>query len=107
MSEEKIPFWKEPWKLRAPAFAVTDNLYYVGNLCKIITVGRIVLGTCQLEAGRIVLPTIQVNRQDVHFPDPEYWTGCGWKSFVRECLFGHKRVEIPISISTAQLKIRI
>lgn len=24
-------FWKQPWTLRAPAFAITDSLYYVGN----------------------------------------------------------------------------
>lgn len=30
MSDE-IPFWKEPWKLQAPAFPITEQLYYVGN----------------------------------------------------------------------------
>jgi len=31
MSKSKSPFLLEPWKLRAPAFAITDSLYYVGN----------------------------------------------------------------------------
>jgi len=30
MSDE-MPFWKEPWKLQAPAFPITEALYYVGN----------------------------------------------------------------------------
>lgn len=25
------PSWKEPWRLKAPAFAITESLYYVGN----------------------------------------------------------------------------
>jgi metallo-beta-lactamase class B len=25
------PFWKQPWTLRGPAFAITDRLLYVGN----------------------------------------------------------------------------
>ena len=27
----KSPFLREPWSLQAPAFAITDSLYYVGN----------------------------------------------------------------------------
>ena len=29
--EENNLVWKEPWKLRVPAFAITNSLYYVGN----------------------------------------------------------------------------
>ncbi len=31
MTAEKVPFWREPWKLQAPAFEIADGLYYVGN----------------------------------------------------------------------------
>lgn len=31
MKEPFISLRKEPWRLRAPAFAVADNLYYIGN----------------------------------------------------------------------------
>ena len=31
MPENDVPFWKEPWKLRAPAFRIAGPLYYVGN----------------------------------------------------------------------------
>lgn len=31
MANDATSFWKSPWTLRAPAFAIADNLYYVGN----------------------------------------------------------------------------
>ena len=31
MSDNMGRRWQEPWKLRAPAFAITDSLYYVGT----------------------------------------------------------------------------
>jgi len=31
VTAEKVPFWREPWKLQAPAFEIADGLYYVGN----------------------------------------------------------------------------
>lgn len=31
MNKSKSPFLLEPWNLQAPAFAITDSLYYVGN----------------------------------------------------------------------------
>lgn len=31
MSKPKSPFLLEPWDLQAPAFAIADSLYYVGN----------------------------------------------------------------------------
>ena len=31
MPEDEVPFWKEPWKLQAPAFQIAGVLYYVGN----------------------------------------------------------------------------
>ena len=31
MGKQKSAFLYEPWKLQAPAFAITDRLYYVGN----------------------------------------------------------------------------
>ena len=31
MPGNDVPFWKEPWKLRAPAFRIAGPLYYVGN----------------------------------------------------------------------------
>lgn len=31
MGNRRSPFLREPWNLRAPAFAIVDSLYYVGN----------------------------------------------------------------------------
>ena len=31
MTDEKAPFWREPWTLKAPAFAITDCVFYVGK----------------------------------------------------------------------------
>jgi len=31
MSDDGPPFWRKPWTVQAPAFAITDRLYYVGN----------------------------------------------------------------------------
>lgn len=31
MPTNNIPFWRQPWTIRSPAFALTDSLFYVGN----------------------------------------------------------------------------
>ena len=31
MSTEEVSFWQQPWTLEAPAFAIADSLFYVGN----------------------------------------------------------------------------
>jgi len=65
MRRPKSPFLYEPWKQQAPAFAITDRLYYVGNSnvsCHLLkTSGGIVLiDTAFAETTYLLTESIRV-----------------------------------------------
>lgn len=64
MNNDETIVWREPWKLRAPAFAITDSLYYVGNRnvsCHIIrsTSGVVLIDTAFSQTTYLLTESIR------------------------------------------------
>ncbi len=66
VKSKKYPIypWREPERIRAPAFAVTDDVYYVGNRnvsCHLVrtTAGLILIDTAFAQTSRLLIESIR------------------------------------------------